>query len=144
MFVQYLKFALISGLGLLSAVGLFWLLADKYSVNVLISNVISDFVAVSLVFVLSKSTIFNRSNAHYILSFVLWILWQIIHIFAISLVLTYLERSQVLCHSNFPCRNVINKIAITPITMTLNFVVLRFITSKSLNANEKSNSCTGI
>lgn len=124
-----LGFSVVSAIGLSVALATFWLLADQLRADVKIANLLADTFAVLLVFFMSKLAIFPSQKSRSGSQLIAWVIWQVIHISVISSVLLLLSQSRFACPALHNCPNVFNKVAIAPVTVGLNFLAMKLITS---------------
>lgn len=131
---QYIGFIAISGTGLMIAVGMLWLLVHQADISIGLANAVADTCAVTFVFLVSRQKIFSGSRRHAGLKYLTWLAWQAIHIMLISLALTGLTHSYgaSLQPIAMGSPETLLKIAITPLTMTLNFIVARLLLHSGL------------
>lgn len=137
LFEKFIKFVFISGIGWLIDFTIFTILSIFFDKSVLISNIISSIPAITWVFFFSTKKIFDKGNSKYSLKskYVFYIVYQIILVIAVSyfgdilyslLSPTYLFSLSMLTKYG----KLAVKVLITPITMTLNFFVMRFLSEK--------------
>ena len=130
---QAVGFVGISGLGWLldftvyTLLGLIW---DQY----FLSNFISSCMGVTFVFIFSTRTIFkNNSKIPLMLKYVIYLVYQLLLILAMSKVLSLIQL-HVLSAIAIPLvqrfSHILAKILITPITMVLNFIVMKCLMEK--------------
>lgn len=131
---QGIEFIGISGVGWIIDFFLFNLLNLKFS-YVAVNNMISSLVAVCFVFSVStrKTFIQKDGGMNLKLKFVFYIAYQIILILLISQLLAWIDihlmeflRDSIM--SNFSA--MISKIIVTPITMLLNFCVMKYLVER--------------
>ncbi len=132
--VHYSRFAVLSGMGWLLALLLLWAGVHAWALPVWAANAIGDAVAITFVFFASPQLVFGTHNSPKTHLFMLWCIWQIAHIALISFVLDFLvsATTQLLHHALGDALEVVLKIAITPVTLTLNFVVVRWLLHRRL------------
>lgn len=99
-----------------------------------ISNVISSCIGATFVFIFSTRFIF-RQNTHVplVIKYVVYILYQLLLIYLISKLLSWVNTLLVLHFTWFIVLKfaaLISKIIVTPITMTLNFFVMKGVMEK--------------
>lgn len=117
-FIKFFKFGLISFIGLcLDLLTYFFLI--KYFL-IFVSNIVSSGVAVSTVYFLTS--IFISDSKKSILSFILWILYQVINILFFSYLLFFIDSLL-----NDP---ILSKIILIPFSFLLNFLVINFLLRK--------------
>ena len=131
---QGIRFIGVSGIGWLIDFGLFNLL-HLFIGPVSVCNIISSLAGVSFVFCVSTRNIFiNAENgAPLKLKFIIYVVYQLILIFLISQLLSWTNgKLQGLLAETFPASYtaMIAKILVTPITMILNFFVMKVLVEK--------------
>ncbi len=130
-----LQFFLTSGLGFLMDFAVYIILTQCLDRNVMTANCFSSLVGASFVFAVSTHRIFvkKENGLPLYIKYILYIIYQLVLIFLVSAagewldsVIHYLFAAElILTYSKLIC-----KIIITPVTMTCNFFVTRFITEK--------------
>ena len=130
---QAIRFVGLSGIGWLIDFILFTVLCLLFE-SVFMNNMISSCLGMTVVFVFSSKTIFkHESKVPLALKYVIYLLYQIVLIMCVSKLLsvinaTILERVTIEIVRSFS--NIIAKILITPITMFLNFIVMKNLIEK--------------
>lgn len=133
LFNQAVKFVGLSGIG--------WILdfctyagLGFISTNVVINNSISSWVGVTFVFIFATRKVFeNNSHTSLRWKYLIYLCYQLILIFLISKLLGYVN---TLILNNITmtlvCRfsTIISKIVVTPVTMILNFFVMKNVIEK--------------
>ncbi|WP_312702499.1 hypothetical protein [Sedimentibacter sp.] len=134
---QILSFLAVSGTGWLMDFCIFILLTTYFEFNVGYSNFISGIPALTFVFLVSTRKIFAKNAEGFSLKtkYVLYFTYQMVLIASISsfgqwLYILLCEQSIVLQFGLFPYLKIICKIIITPITMTINFIVMKLLSEK--------------
>ncbi|MCH5277779.1 MAG: GtrA family protein [Desulfovibrionaceae bacterium] len=131
---QSLKFFAVSGCGWLIDFSVFTLLAQFVGFNVAYANMLSSIPAITLVFFVSTRKIFaNKKNGMSIWKkYIIYFFYQIILVICISWVgegfyrlLLYINIEQILPVSGNI--KLICKIIITPIAMTMNFMMMKIL-----------------
>ena len=130
---QAVRFIGLSGIGWILDFSTYILLGF-ISNNLVLNNIISSWIGVTFVFIFSTRKIFqNNSKISLKYKYLIYILYQCILIFFISKLLNYID---IVIVSNFSLElitsfsSIIAKIIVTPITMTLNFFVMKGIIEK--------------
>lgn len=128
---QAVQFIGISGTGWLMDFAIFSLLCLRYT-NLTINNIISSFVAVSFVFVVSTCKTFVQKNGgmNLKIKFAIYVTYQIVLILVISRLLSLLAVliSTILTETAFAkFSGMLAKILVTPFTMCANFFVMKFL-----------------
>ena len=129
--IQFLRFIGISGIGYLIDFMTFTLLQHTLQ-NVGLCNIISSLTAVLFVFTFStrKTFVANAGGLNLRVKFGLYMLYQLVLIFLISQLLVQINLKLLALLANtvlVAFAAVISKIIITPITMTLNFFVMKLL-----------------
>lgn len=133
---QIIKFLLVSGTGWLIDFGLYSILASIFGLNVLISNLISTIPAFTFVFFISARHIFKTNvrlfsvKQKYIFYFSYQILLVIIISFFGQWSYNFLLPALTNNGINPVMSKFIIKILITPITILVNFTVMKLLTEK--------------
>lgn len=125
---QAIRFVGLSGIGWLLDM-LAYTLLGFVSKELFVNNLISSFVGVSFVFFTSTKLIFkNNSSLGLKYKYLIYLLYQIVLIAFVSKVLVVVDASltglvgaSVLSSFQY----IIAKIAVTPVTMILNFIVMK-------------------
>ncbi len=135
MLQQIYRFLGISGIGWILDFTTFALLGLVLS-NLFIVSIISALVGASFVFILSPRFIFNNKNSLPLrIKYVLYISYQIILILLISFLIVEVEyflKYYLVEYLPFIKKTcyMLSKILVTPIAMTSNFLVMKFIIEK--------------
>lgn len=132
-FFQIVHFVGISGAGWLIDFFIFTILGF-FSKDLVINNIFSSWIAVTFVFIFATKKVFKSNDKISLRNkYIIYILYQVILIFLISKLLGrvnlfIIEDINILILKNWS--SLISKIVVTPITMTLNFIVMKFIVEK--------------
>lgn len=131
--MQVLEFVGLSGIGWLLDFGTYMLLGFASS-NVVLNNIISSWVGVTFVFIFATRRVFkNNSRISLKWKYLIYLLYQLVLIFLISKLLGVINMS-IVNHIDIAWAvrfsTVISKILVTPITMVLNFFVLKEVIEK--------------
>ena len=133
LFIQAIRFIGLSGIGWILDFTTYTVLG-VISANLVLNNTISSWVGVTFVFLLSTRIVFkNNSKIPLKWKYVIYLLYQCVLIFFISKLLNRVN-IYLLTHvtlavvKNFS--TIISKILVTPITMILNFVVMKGVIEK--------------
>lgn len=133
LFVQATKFIGLSGIGWILDFCIYTTLGF-FSDNLVINNSISSWAAVSFVFVFATSKIFqNNSKIPLKWKYLIYLLYQLVLILFISKILNGINIAIV---NNISIElilrfsTIISKILVTPITMVLNFIVMKCVIEK--------------
>ena len=131
--LQAIKFIGLSGIGWILDFITYTVLGLCFA-NLFINNMISSWVGVTFVFIFATRKVFqNNSKISLKWKYVIYLLYQFILIFLISRLLAYvdsliLEYIQIAIIQTFSY--IISKIVVTPITMILNFFVMKYLIEK--------------
>lgn len=133
LFIQAIRFIGLSGIGWILDFTTYTVLG-VISANLVLNNIISSWVGVTFVFLLSTRIVFkNNSKIPLKWKYVIYLLYQCVLIFFISKLLNRVN-IYLLTHvtlavvKNFS--TIISKILVTPITMVLNFIVMKNVIEK--------------
>ncbi|MFR3463421.1 MAG: GtrA family protein [Anaerobutyricum soehngenii] len=133
LFIQAIRFIGLSGIGWILDFTTYTVLG-VISANLVLNNTISSWVGVTFVFLLSTRIVFkNNSKIPLKWKYVIYLLYQCVLIFFISKLLNRVN-IYLLTHvtlavvKNFS--TIISKILVTPITMVLNFIVMKNVIEK--------------
>ena len=108
-------------------------LTTKFNVEIFYANIFSSIPAISYVFLISTKKIFtksHRNNLTIIQKYMIYFIYQLLLIFFISIVAENLYILAGKYNLNFKIMKVIIKILITPVTMTINFFVIKYLAEK--------------
>ena len=133
LFMQAVKFIGISGIGWLLDFSVYTVLAFL-SQNLFLNNIISSLTGVTFTFIFSTRLVFkNNCRIPLQAKYLLYLLYQVMLIFVISRLLQFIDAKlvqifelEIITKSSF----VIAKILVTPVTMILNFLVMKFLMEK--------------
>ena len=130
---QIVNFIGISGLGWILDFMTYSVLAFL-SINLFLCNVIGAVAGVSFVFIFSTRFVFdNKSIIPLFVKYLVYIAYQVVLVYLISLLLVSVNSYLLSCTYFNIVREVaaiISKILVTPITMILNFIILKNIIEK--------------
>ncbi len=132
-FIQAMKFFGISGIGWILDFGTYTFFSF-ISDNLFLNNVISSWVGVTFTFVFSTRAVFrNNSYIPVFAKYIVYLVYQILLIFMVSMLLKFLNfqilhlfDAEIIVKSSF----LIAKILVTPVTMILNFLVMKLLMEK--------------
>lgn len=130
---QAIRFIGISGIG--------WILdfctyiaLGAISGNVAVNNIISSWIGVTFVFVFATKKVFvNNSNIPLKWKYLIYLLYQAVLIFIVSQLLAKVDVfiiSQITLTPINKFSKIISKIVVTPITMVMNFIVMKTVVEK--------------
>ena len=131
--MQALRFVGLSGIGWLLDFAVYTILSTHVS-NLAAANMISSLVGASFVFIFSTRFVFqNNHRIPLIWKYCVYIAYQVILILLISLLLAQIN-ALITAHISIGIiirfSAILSKIIVTPITMTLNFFVMKFAIEK--------------
>lgn len=133
LFSQFVKFLFVSGIGWLIDFCLYAILTIEFNLKIFYANIFSSIPAISYVFLISTKKIFtksHRNNLTIIQKYIIYFIYQLLLIFLISIVAQNLYILVGKYNLNFKMMKVIIKILITPVTMTINFFVMKYLAEK--------------
>lgn len=132
---QALSFILVSGIGWIFDFTTYLILTNIVNLNVTISNMISAVPALTYVFAMSSKKIFKNDNSKLTLrtKYIIYFVYQIILVSTVSLIagimydyfLKSINISLIIKYLK-----IFIKILITPVTMLLNFVIMKNLIEK--------------
>ena len=130
---QALRFLGLSGIGWLMDFTVYTLLSLRME-NLALVNVFSSLVGASFVFLFSTRFVFRDSHRIPLgLKYAIYIVYQLLLIFLISKLLAWIAAGIAL-HAPWALLRkltaVLSKIIVTPITMTVNFLVMKAVIEK--------------
>ena len=133
LFIQAVKFFGISGMGWIFDFCIYTMLRFL-SQNLTLNNIISSWVGATFVFIFATRKVFrNNSKIPLKAKYVLYILYQCVLIYIISRLLGIIN-GVIVSNTDIvfikSLSFIISKIIITPITMFLNFTIMKFIIEK--------------
>jgi putative flippase GtrA len=130
---QILRFLGLSGIGWLMDFTVYTLLSLRME-NLALVNVFSSLVGASFVFLFSTRFVFRDSHRIPLgLKYAIYIVYQLLLIFLISKLLAWIAAGIALYAPWALLRKlaaVLSKIIVTPITMTVNFLVMKAVIEK--------------
>ena len=131
-FIQFIKFLFISGTGWVIDFGLDLILTGIFNLKILYSNILSSIPAITFVFIVSTKKIFKENKKGFSIKqkYIIYFLYQMILIFFISSLAQILYILAIKNNINFSSLKLIIKLLITPITMILNFFVIKYLAEK--------------
>ncbi len=129
---QFIRFLFVSGTGWLIDFSLYFIFTNILKYEVFYSNILSSIPAITFVFIVSVKKIFKKKENGISIrkKYIIYFLYQMLLIFLISLLGQSLYL--IIVENNMEARiiKIIIKIIITPITMIINFFVMKFLTEK--------------
>ena len=132
---QFINFLFLSGIGWLIDFTLYLLFSNIFNLKIIYSNILSSIPAVTFVFFVSTRKIFSKNNSRISLKekYLIYFLYQLILIVLISIWAQYLyllSLKNISMNIELKFLKIIIKILITPITMLINFIVMKFLIEK--------------
>ena len=132
---QFINFLFLSGIGWLIDFTLYLLFSNVFNLKIIYSNILSSIPAVTFVFFISTRKIFSKNNSRISLKekYLIYFLYQLILIVLISIWAQYLyllSLKNISMNIELKFLKIIIKILITPITMLINFIVMKFLIEK--------------
>ena len=129
------KFFFTSGIGFIMDFTAYTIMTQVFEFSVMRANFLSSLIGATFVFIVSTHKIFEKSRSALPLpvKYGAYIIYQLVLIFLVSelgdflngLIHTHFEFELLLRYSKLVC-----KVLITPLTMTCNFFVMRFISER--------------
>jgi len=131
---QAFGFIGISGIGWIIDLIVYTILTSLLEIDVNIANMFSSFMGVSFVFIVSTRKLFiNNSKINIKVKYIIYIIYQIILISIASYVM-FLLKDFILDLVNIKLIikyiDILVKIIITPFTMLINFIVMKYLIEK--------------
>jgi GtrA-like protein. len=132
---QFIKFLFLSGIGWLIDFTLYLIFSNIFDFKIIYSNILSSIPAVTFVFFVSTRRVFVKNKKGFTLKekYFIYFLYQVILIITISLLGQYLYLlilKNIAVKIELKILKLIIKILITPITMLINFIVMKFLIEK--------------
>lgn len=133
LFFQAIKFFGISGVGWFLDFITYTILRFL-SQNLFLNNIISSWFGMTFIFIFSTKAVFkNNENSSITTKYFLNLGYRILMIFVISWLLQFVDSQIVqICNAEIITKSsfIIAKILVTPVTMILNFLVMKFLMEK--------------
>ena len=135
-FIQFFQFMGISGIGWCIDFSLYIVFTSCFQWQVFFSNCLSAVPAVTLVFLVSTSRIFRKTPGKIPVyaKYAIYLLYQLFLLLAVSLLGQWLAAEIVFRAGNTgvaaSLSKVVAKVVITPVTMAMNFLVMKLLTEK--------------
>lgn len=130
---QAISFVGISGLGWIIDFIIFSILTSIINININIANMFSSFVGVTFVFMVSTRKLFiNNSKINIKIKYIIYVVYQIILITTVSYIMIIIKDFLININIKFIVEyiDIIVKIIITPFTMLINFIVMKYLIEK--------------
>lgn len=130
------RFILVSGAGWGIDFAIYTVLVKLFFQGVFIANCISSLLAITFVFFIATRKVFESNSGRLSLrsKYLLYIMYQIILILFISWLAAVLNRELSSFFHNFILikenTELVSKVMITPVTMILNFIVMKYLVEK--------------
>ncbi len=132
---QIISFVLVSGIGWLLDFSTYFLLTHFLKFRVMYANMLSAIPALTYVFILSNKKIFKNDNSKLSIKtkYFIYFIYQLILVSSISLFGEFLYKLLI---NKIDIKIILNnlkiiiKIFITPITMILNFIIMKNLIEK--------------
>ena len=130
--IQFLKFLFVSGTGWIIDFGLYLMLTGIFGLQILYSNILSSIPAITFVFIISTKKIFveNKDGFSIKKKYLIYFVYQMILILLVSVLGQFLYTIAIKNRINFSLLKIIIKIMITPVTMVLNFFVIKYLAER--------------
>lgn len=102
------------------------------SLQILYSNILSSIPAITFVFIVSTKRIFKENKDGFSIKqkYLIYFVYQMVLILLVSLLGQFLYTIIINNGINFSFLKIIIKIIITPVTMILNFFVIKYLAEK--------------
>ncbi len=119
---QFLKYHFISGIGWILNLLIFLFFLKKF--NIFVSNILSTYITITAVFILSVYKVFDSTVDKKSINYVIYLIYKVLSVFIFSyvLVMIYNLLSKVLDNPV-----ILSKILITPLISCSNFFALKII-----------------
>lgn len=134
---QFGSFLLVSGTGWIIDFFCYTILTYKWNLYVIYANILSAIPSITFVFIVSTRKIFqtNENGISLKRKYLLYVVYQIILVISVSLLaqIMYNWASFMIADSQifvYKYLKIIIKLCITPITMLLNFIVMKYLSEK--------------
>ena len=129
---QFVKFLFVSGTGWVIDFGLYSILTGIFELQILYSNILSSIPAITFVFIISTKRIFKENKDGFSIKqkYLIYFVYQMVLILLVSLLGQFLYLFALNHNFKYKAMKIIIKLIITPITMTINFFVMKFLSEK--------------
>lgn len=126
---QFIKFLFVSGTGWIIDFGLYLLLTGIFSFQILYSNMLSSIPAITFVFIISTKKIFKKNKGGFSIKqkYIVYFIYQMVLILSVSLLGEFFYIIAIRNGINFSWLKITIKVMITPVTMILNFFVIKYL-----------------
>ncbi len=133
---QIFYFFISSGIGFVIDFTVYYSLVSKLELRVLYANMLSALPAITFVFIISNTKIFNVEKTNFLNKFkkyLLYLCYQFLLLMVVSYIGDYLYFNHTLfLREMFDIIKIklLIKVLITPITMTLNFIAMKILVER--------------
>ena len=132
---QFINFLFLSGIGWLIDFTLYLLFSNIFNLKIIYYNILMYIPEVTFEFFVSTRKIYSKYKSRMSLKekYLIYFLYQLILILLISLLAQYLyllSLKNISMNVELKLLKIIIKILITPITMLINFIVMKFLIEK--------------
>ena len=130
--LQFVKFLFVSGTGWMIDFSLYFIFTSILKYEVFYSNILSSIPAITFVFIVSIKKIFreNRNGISTGKKYLIYFLYQMLLVILVSLLGQFLYLFALNHNFKYKTMKIVIKLIITPITMTINFFVMKFLSEK--------------
>lgn len=131
--VEAIKFVGISGIGWIIDICIYLTLTYIIKCNVFLANVTSSLVGVTFVFIVSTRKLFkNNSKINLKIKYIIYVIYQILLIITASKIMLIISNTLKETNINIILNyiNIIVKIIITPFTLLINYIVMKYLIEK--------------
>lgn len=130
---EFIKYTLGSGVGLIAAIGSFHLFHTLTGMQVFWSNLVSDIIGISIVFILSWKKIFKHSKKYPVSKFIINLCVKLFVILLISWMLELVNETLLTGANDREFFLTLAKLAITPFTLIINYCITHVLLVRLLN-----------
>ena len=131
--VEAIKFVGISGVGWIIDICIYLTLTYIIKCNVFLANVTSSLAGVTFVFIVSTRKLFkNNSKINLKIKYIIYVIYQILLIITASKIMLIISDTLKETNINIILNyiNIIVKIIITPFTLLINYIVMKYLIEK--------------
>ena len=125
--LQFVKFLFVSGTGWMIDFSLYFIFTSILKYEVFYSNILSSIPAITFVFIVSRE---NRNGISTGKKYLIYFLYQMLLVILVSLLGQFLYLFALNHNFKYKAMKIVIKLIITPITMTINFFVMKFLSEK--------------
>ncbi|MBQ9181612.1 MAG: GtrA family protein [Bacilli bacterium] len=134
MLKQAIKFFVTSGIGWIIDMCIYTVLSNILKVPVALANIISSFISVTYVYIVSTRNNFKNESSNISLKkkYIIYIVYQVIMILIFSFIISGLSSVLIKINYNIVIKysKICAKILVTPITMICNFMFMKWLIEK--------------